>query len=180
MTANASMPGAEIEPLRRFLLLAPLLTALPLTLRSTSADASQLNPKWTEITMPDQFDWKPLNAHRLGISDMVTLHGNINEPGPYVVMIRWHPGYMSAPHSYRTDRLSIVLSGTWHVNSGTDFDPANTVPVPVGSFVRRVAHTPHYDGVPANGSEPAIIALFGMGPVDMKLVDPSRPAWRHV
>ena len=59
MSANASMPDAEIEPLRRFLLLAPLLTALPLTLRSTGADASQLNPKWTEITLLGQFDWKP-------------------------------------------------------------------------------------------------------------------------
>lgn len=180
MTANAFVPDAEAEPLRRFLLLAPLLAALPLALRGSAAQASQLNPKWTEITLPDQFDWQPLNAKHLGISDMVTLHGGINQPGPYVVMIRWHPGYMSAPHSYRTDRLSVVLSGTWHVNSGADFDPAKAVPVPAGSFVQRVAHPPHYDGVPASGTEPAIIALFGIGPVDMKLVDPSRPAWRKI
>jgi hypothetical protein len=39
-----------------------------------------------------------------------------------------------------------VLSGTWWVNSGTNFDLDATVPVPAGGFVRRVAHTPHYDG----------------------------------
>jgi hypothetical protein len=60
---------------------------------------------------------------------------------------KWYPGYMSAPHSYATDRLCLVLSGTWWVNSGTDFDPNTTVPGPAGCFVRRVAHTPHYDGV---------------------------------
>jgi hypothetical protein len=54
----------------------------------------------------------------------------LNTPGPYLVLMKWNPGYMSAPHSYATDRLSLVLSGTWWVNSGADFDPNNTVPVP--------------------------------------------------
>jgi hypothetical protein len=26
--------------------------------------------------------------------------------------MKWYPGYMSAPHFYATDRLSLVLSGT--------------------------------------------------------------------
>jgi hypothetical protein len=90
-----------------------------------------------------------------------------------------HPGYFSAPHFYATDRLSLVLSGTWWVNSGTDFDPDNTVPVPAGGFVRRVASTPHYDGVKKPATEPAVIALFGLAPVELTLVDPSKPAWRQ-
>ncbi len=64
-----------------------------------------------------------------------------------VVLIKWYPGFMSAPHTYVTDRLCFVISGTWWVNSGEDFEPEATVPVPAGGFVRRVAHTPHYDGV---------------------------------
>jgi hypothetical protein len=54
------------------------------------------------------------------------------------------------------------------------------VPVLAGSFVRRVAGTPHYDGVIRNHAEPAIIAICGMGPVGYKLVDPSKPGWRPV
>ncbi len=87
---------------------------------------------------------------------------------------------MSAPHSYATDRLSLVLSGTWCVNSGADFDPDNTVPVPAGGFVRRVTRTPHYDGVKRDAKEPAVIALFGIAPVQFELVDPGRPGWRQV
>jgi hypothetical protein len=64
-----------------------------------------------------------------------------------VVLVRWYPGFMSAPHDYATDRLCFVLSGTWWVNSGADFKPEETVPVRAGGFVRRVARTPHYDGV---------------------------------
>jgi len=95
------------------------------------------------------------------------------------VLMRWYPGYMSAPHSYATDRLCLVLSGTWWVNSGADFDPNATVPVPAGGFVRRVARTPHYDGVKQGAQEPVVIGIFGMAPVELKLVNPSKPAWRY-
>ena len=87
---------------------------------------------------------------------------------------------MSAPHQYATDRLSVVLSGTWWVNSGSDFDPDHCVPVPAGGFVRRVAHTWHYDGVKESAAEPTVIAIFGMGPVDLKLADPKKPGWCRV
>ena len=73
-----------------------------------------------------------------------------------------------------------MLSGTWWVNSGADFDPASTVPVPTGGFVRRVAGTPHYDGVKRRAKQPAVIALFGTAPVQLKLVDPGKPSWRKV
>jgi len=78
------------------------------------------------------------------------------------------------------DRLRVVVSGTWWVNSGADFDPARCTPVPAGSFVRRVAHTPHYDGAIATAAEPVVIAICGIAPVDMRYIDPSRPDWRQV
>jgi hypothetical protein len=111
---------------------------------------------------------------------VATLYGSLDTPGPYLVLMKWNPGYMSAPHSYATDRLSLVLSGTWWVNSGADFDPNNAIPVAAGSFVRRVARTPHYDGVKRGAKEPAVIALFGIAPVKFELVDPGKPAWRQV
>jgi hypothetical protein len=69
---------------------------------------------------------------------MCPLTGDVNAPG----VVRWWPGYMSAPHSYTTDRFCVVVSGIWWCNSGADFDPAACVPVAAGSFVRRVAETP--------------------------------------
>jgi hypothetical protein len=46
--------------------------------------------------------------------------------------------------------------------------------------VKRAARTPHYDGVPANQPDPAVIAIFGLSPVDIQLVDPTQPGWRQV
>jgi hypothetical protein len=54
------------------------------------------------------------------------------------------------------------------------------VPAPAGSFVHRVARTPHYDGVIRSQNEPAVIAICGIGPVNFALVDPSKPPWRAV
>jgi hypothetical protein len=48
------------------------------------------------------------------------------------------------------------------------------VPVPAGGFVRRVAHTPHYDGVRKGGKEPAVIGIFGQAPIEFKATDPSK------
>ncbi|HKN26350.1 MAG TPA: hypothetical protein VJY34_00075 [Roseiarcus sp.] len=87
---------------------------------------------------------------------------------------------MSAPHTYTTDRFCVVVSGVWWCNSGADFDPASWVAVPAGSYVRRVAGTPHYDGVVRSGHEPAVIAICGIGPVNFALIDPSKPPWRAV
>jgi hypothetical protein len=112
--------------------------------------------------------------------ESAAVFGAIDKPGPYAILVRWHPGYMSAPHTYVTDRLCFVISGTWWVNSGETVEPENTVPVPSGSFVRRVAHTPHYDGVRRGGKEPAVIGIFGQAPIELKLVDPSKPPVREV
>ena len=111
---------------------------------------------------------------------MATLYGGLEKSGPYLVLMKWYPGYMSAPHSYVTDRLSLVLSGTWWVNSGADFDPRQ-YGTSSGRRLRQArCRTPHYDGVKRDAKELALIALFGIGPVHIALVDPSKPAWRQI
>lgn len=170
---------SQIDTGRRDVLLGTLLASLPLALAGT-AQASPLNPAQTIIKKPDELTWIPNKGYPDKSVDMCPLAGSTNDPGLYYTLVRWWPGYMSAPHQYDTDRLCVVVSGTWWVNSGPDFDPAACVPVPAGSFVHRVAHTPHYDGVIRGHPEPAIIAICGMGPVNYQAIDPATPGWRAV
>lgn len=174
-SGNTSGPAS-----RRTLLLSPLMAALQVAFWDSRAQASKLNPSQTVITLPSAIKWSAWTGVPSHTAEMATLYGGLNQPGPYLVYMKWYPGYMSAPHRYATDRLSVVLSGTWWVNSGEDFTPENCVPVPAGGFVRRVAHTWHYDGVKAGAGEPTVIAIFGMGPVDLELADPNKPGWRRV
>ncbi|MCW2511807.1 MAG: hypothetical protein JWR11_849 [Mycobacterium sp.] len=112
--------------------------------------------------------------------EMAPLYGELNKAGPYLVLMRWNPGWFSAPHSYATDRICVVVSGTWWVNSGKDFEPYDAVPVGPGGYVKRTARTPHYDGVVPGQSDPAVIAIFGIGPVGLQLVDPTKPSFRQL
>ena len=168
-----------IDAMRRDLLLTPLLAALPAFL-AAPARAAGVDPAMTIVRPPGEIAFTQLYNFPAGSAEQAKVHGNPEEPGQYFALIRWHPGFMSAPHHYETDRLCIVLSGTWWVASGDDFAPEQTVPAPAGSFVRRVANTSHYDGVRRDGSEPAVIAISGIGPIHYHLSDPSQPGWRAV
>jgi hypothetical protein len=165
---------------RRTLLLGPIAAAVELALLPSHGQASRLDPSQTVITLASAMKWTGWTGVPPRSAEMAALYGDLNKPGPYVVFMKWYPGYMSAPHQYATDRLSVVVSGTWWVNSGSDFDPESCVPAPAGSFIRRVAHTWHYDGVKKKAAEPVVIAIFGIGPVDLELADPSKPSWRRV
>ena len=165
---------------RRDMVVASLLATAAASLRGQSVEAAGVDPAMTQVVQAGAIPWKQLYNFPDGTAEQAPMHGEVGEPGQYFVLIRWHPGYMSAPHFYETDRLCVVLSGTWWVASGEDFAPESTVPVAAGGFVRRVAMTPHYDGVRRDAIEPAIIAISGIGPIHYHLTDTSRPGWRKV
>jgi hypothetical protein len=168
----------EMDQSRRDLLLASLMMAAPFSLGA--ARASPLDPTQTIIRMVGDLAWKSDPKLPARSVEMCPLFNDINGEGLYYTLVRWWPGYMSAPHLYASDRLCVVVSGTWWCNSGEDFDPAACVPVPTGSFVRRVAGTWHYDGVIRNHNEPVVIAICGIAPVKIKLADPTKSLVREV
>jgi hypothetical protein len=165
----------DIDIDRRLLLLAPLLSALAVP----AAQAGQIDRNETFVLPAPRIAFEPWGSLPPRSGEMAKLYGDFDKPGPYLVMMKWYPGFFSAPHSYATDRIQVVVAGTWWVNSGPDFTPRDAVPVAAGGFVKRIARTPHYDGVPRGGHEPAVIAVFGIGPVDIRLVDAGKPSWRR-
>ena len=120
----AAAERAECDTSRRALFFTPLVGALAAALPFRSVEASPINPSETSVIPPSAIDFgswiKGFPPHS---GEMATLHGGLDKQGPYVVFMKWYPGFMSAPHTYATDRLSVVISGTWWVNSGADFDP---------------------------------------------------------
>jgi hypothetical protein len=160
-------------------MLTALASSLPIGFVDSAA-ASPLNPDQTIIRQAGQLQWKSNPAFPEPSVDSCLLSGDTNQSGLYYTLVPWWPGFMSAPHSYTTDRFCVVASGTWWCNSGADFEPTACVLVPVGSFVHRVARTPHYDGAIRGHPEPAVIAICGIGPVNFALSDPSQPGVRRI
>ena len=87
---------------------------------------------------------------------------------------------MRKPNWRRVEAVSLHTSGLYRIVRAfqEDFQPNDTIPMPVGSFIRRVAKTPHYDGVKKDGKEPAVIAICGMGPITYHLVNAGQPDLR--
>ena len=59
------------------------------------------------------------------------LFGDPSKPGIYVLLNKWLPGHMSKPHFHENDRYITVISGTWWVGTGDEWDPANIAPLAV-------------------------------------------------
>ena len=123
-----------------------------------AAWAVELDPKIVGFKLPEQIPW--VDSARAGNRTAV-LQGDPAKAGPYAMLLTWLPGNMSRPHFHPNDRFFIVVSGTWWVGSGPDFDPGATVPMPAGSHVIHYAKGVHFDGAK---NEPATILVWGEGP----------------
>jgi hypothetical protein len=142
---------------RRFLryLVMPISLLGMLSLSS----AAELNPAAVIYKLPDQIAWSPVNA--AGAQSAV-LVGDPAKTGFYAVYNKWTKGnHFSRPHFHPNDRYIVVLQGTWWVGSGPKFDPANTTPMPAGSFVTHFGKQVHWDGAK---DEDAVLLIMGEGP----------------
>ena len=147
---------------------------------TSSARARGFEGPGASILLPSEVRWSTPHGAPPRSFESAMLLGDLDGAGPYVTLVRWYPGFMSAPHTYLSDRMGVVLSGIWWVDSGSDFDPRRCKAVPAGTYVQRKAGTAHYDGVVADAKEPATIAIFGIAPVGLKFVDPTASPIRKV
>jgi len=145
------MSRRTLGPIGRIALLVPVLMALGAV--KLGAD---LDPRAIAIQMPKDIRWV-----RNGGAESAVLVGDPSKPGLYVVLQKWLPHNNSRPHFHPNDRYITVLSGTWWVNTGAQYDPEGMKPVPAGSFVTHFAGQIHYDG--AKDTE-CILEIVGMGP----------------
>jgi hypothetical protein len=93
--------------------------------------------------------------------ESAVLVGDPLKPGLYVVLIKWKAHHNSKPHSHANDRFITVISGTWWVGTGTDYNPEHLLPVAAGSIVTHYGNEIHYDGAK---DEDTILDVVGIGP----------------
>ena len=123
------------------------------------AKPSELDPKAISISLPKDIKWTATN----GGNEQAVLLGDPSKPGLYIVLTKWPPHRNSRPHSHPNDRYITVLSGTWWVATGSDYNTDNMKPVTAGSYVTHFAKQMHYDGAK---DEECILEIVGMGPAN--------------
>ena len=119
---------------------------------------AQIDGKAVQVTRPEDIKWV---RNAAGTQEQAILFGDPNKEGPYVVRLRWLPGNMSRPHMHPNDRFILVISGTWYLGSGPNYEPEKTVGVKAGTYVYHKGGELHYDGAK---DEPAVIQIWGIGP----------------
>jgi hypothetical protein len=97
------------------------------------------------------------------------LQGDPAKTGPYAMLLKWLAGHMSRPHFHSNDRHCMVISATWWVGSGPNFDPEATVALSAGSSVTHFAKGAHFDGAK---SQQATTLVWGEGPAATTPVTP--------
>ncbi len=122
-----------------------------------SGSSASLDPAVLRYTPPDQIHWVDTGGGAL----QAVLAGNPDQPGLYVVLVKWTAHHMSHPHFHPHDRFITVISGTWWVGTGHKFDPDRTVPMATGTFVTHYGRQVHYDGA-KDGD--VVLEIVGEGP----------------
>src|SRR5437868_13331795 len=122
------------------------------------ATTADLNPSAIAITLQKDIKWVEGRG-----SDNAILAGDPTKPGLYVELTRWHKHSNSRPHSHPHDRYITVLSGTWWVATGTEYNLDRTVPLPAGPHVTHFAKEIHWDGAK---DEECVLEIVGMGPAN--------------
>jgi quercetin dioxygenase-like cupin family protein len=97
------------------------------------------------------------------------LAGDPAKEGVLVVRFRAKAGYKVPPHTHPTDESLTVLSGSIHVGMGDTFDRKKSEKIRAGGFVHLPKGMTHYVWF----SEPGTIQVNGMGPFEIKYVNPA-------
>src|SRR6185312_3777057 len=98
------------------------VVAAALMLPALSSRAVELDPKVLAFKLPEQINWGPVSPAG---NQQVVLFGDPAKPGLYGVLNKWTAGnHFSRPHFHPHDRFIYVLSGTWWVGTGPNWDPA--------------------------------------------------------
>lgn len=136
-----------------------MLVLLPITLLLVPTPPARANDFRT--LDPDRIELREVPG-REGLEAAI-LHGNPDEPGLYVIRVRFGPGRRSTPHSHDRDRHVTVISGRWHFGIGESGGCEGTTPLGPGSYAYHPAGAIHYDG--SCGDEATTVEIVGLGPV---------------
>jgi quercetin dioxygenase-like cupin family protein len=117
----------------------------------------------------DQLEWKPGPAGLPSGAQMAVLEGDPAEEGLFTVRFRVPAGYRIPPHTHpRVERVT-VLSGSFKLGMGREFEETKLETLPTGAFFTMPPGMEHF----AAAEEEAVIQLTGEGPWVINYINPA-------
>ncbi|MEW6325435.1 MAG: cupin domain-containing protein [Nitrospirota bacterium] len=97
------------------------------------------------------------------------LEGNPKEAGPFTMRLKLPADYKIPPHWHPSDERVTVISGTFNVGRGEQFDQSKGKVMPAGTFMLMPPKTNHF----AWATGETVIQINGTGPWALNFVNPA-------
>ena len=120
------------------------------------------------IFTPKDIQWQEGPTSLPKGAKIAVLEGNPAAEGPFTIRLKFPANYRIPPHWHPVIEHITVLSGTFYVGMGDQFDKKNAVKLPAGSFAYMMPEMHHF----AYTKDPVVLQLHGMGPWGITYVNP--------
>lgn len=128
---------------------------------------SDKGPAHHVIAQPGEIQWKDGPASLEPGAQFAILEGNPGKAEVFTMRIRMPDGFRIAPHSHPNVERVTVISGTFHLGTGKQFDKAAAKPLEAGSYTSMPPGMHHY--VVVKGE--TIVQLTSVGPWEIDYVN---------
>ena len=153
-----------------------LTLPLALSLGAVAAQKKDASKKSTESTTSEQhivlnpadLKWGDAPPGLPAGAKLAVLAGDPNKKGLFTVRLQTPAGYKVPPHTHPTAEHITVISGTFDIGTGDEFDEATGKELGAGGYMVMPAGMKHYAWTPAE----TIIQIDGMGPFVIRYANP--------
>ena len=120
------------------------------------------------ISMPETLKW--VEPGVLPGARLAAVHGDPSKEGLFVYRLKMPANYRIPPHFHKASENVTVLSGVFFIGVGEKFDQGSGQGLPVGGFVSIPPDHAHFAWA---GGEETVVQVHGVGPTDLRFVNPS-------
>ena len=111
--------------------------------------------------------WSPAPPSLPKGAKIAVVSGNPAQPGPFVIRLRFPPGYAVPPHSHPADEHVTVLDGVVSMGMGSIADRDRLKVIPKGRSIIAPANMAHF----ASTTQGATLQISSRGPFQVTYVN---------
>lgn len=121
-----------------------------------------------QLCRPGELKWQDGPPSLPKGAKMVLLEGDPSKDGPFLFRVKVPDGYRIPPHTHPKVERVTVISGTFRIGTGFEFDESQMQDMPAGTYGFWPAGMEHF----AMAKGESVVQIHGIGPWSIKYVNP--------
>ena len=117
--------------------------------------------------LSEDIDWKPFPAFPPS-ARLAVIVGEPLQEGPYTIRVKVPGGVKLMPHRHPEDRVYTVISGTFYIGLGDEFDAEKLQAYPPGAVIILPGDTSHFHWAKSGEYVTQVTAI---GPFGLQYID---------